>query len=97
MGTGMSPEGMKLAFQQLSDGWLETLTELCSEKRSWPKPTTLILDQHGGNRVLPASKKIVGTDCKVLMHWSPSASCIYGLLVPSTYVTFPGSLIYDVD
>jgi hypothetical protein len=78
------PKAMSVAFQQQVEGWTNTLKLAVSPGQEWPSPTALMLDCYGGNMILPDSKKIVGDECKTFKHWTGSATCMYGLVAPSS-------------
>ena len=42
----------------------------------------MVLDPYGGNLLLPRVKEIVGSEAKVLAHFSQAANCIYCMMAP---------------
>jgi hypothetical protein len=66
---------LQAVMQEMIKGFLDTIKDI--EKRNvegWPRATKVVLDQYGGNFVLPGAREVVREECKVFMHWTGGAT-----------------------
>ncbi|KAJ7743914.1 hypothetical protein DFH07DRAFT_890604 [Mycena maculata] len=64
------PDMIKNAFRQLGGGWIEHIGKLAQSSGGWPKPQAVHIDYLGGGLAIDPIKKMVGSDCKILVWYS---------------------------